>query len=110
LAPEGGYSNQWEWQACDGEPSEVDGWNVLKNGDEDASFYFRIRSKTNQQGQVVSALYGKVYGGVRFGSATYSDKMPLHFLYYLNPDGTRNTEFDTRSNLCANPGLGGGQP
>jgi hypothetical protein len=26
------------------------------------------------------------------------------------PDGLRHTEFDTRSNLCPNPGTGGGQP
>jgi hypothetical protein len=30
-------------------------------------------------------------------------------MQYLNPDGTRNTEFDTRSNLCPNPGTAGGK-
>ena len=110
LAPESGYSNRWEWQACDGSPSAHAGWNVLKNGDQDANFYFRVRTKTNDQGQVVSAMYGKIYEGIQFGSATYPERMPLHFLYYLNPDGTRNTEFDTRSNLCPNPGTAGGRP
>jgi len=28
----------------------------------------------------------------------------------FHPDGTRNTEFDTRSNLCPNPGTAGGKP
>jgi hypothetical protein len=110
LAPKSGYSNRWEWQACESNPSANPGWIVLKNGDQDANFYFRIRSKTNEQGQVVSAMYGKVYDGFQFGSATYPDRMPLRFLYYLNPDGTRNTEFDTRSNLCPNPGTAGGRP
>jgi hypothetical protein len=110
IAPENGYSNHWEFQACDGEPTGNPGWNVLKNGDQDANFYFRVRTKTNQQGTLESAMYGKIYWGIQFGSATYPETTPLHFLYYLNPDGTRNTEFDARSNLCAKPGDYGGQP
>ncbi|HZL43641.1 MAG TPA: hypothetical protein VFD66_10235 [Verrucomicrobiae bacterium] len=110
LAPETGYSNVWEWhEFLDGLVSKS-GCNVLRNGDQDANFYFRIRSKTNEYGRVVSCMYGKIYYGIQFGSATYLDKMPLRFLYYLNPDGTRNTEWDTRSNLCPNPGDVGAQP
>ena len=110
MAPERGYSNRWEFQACEGSPSESPSWNVVKNGDQDVNFYFRVRSRTNELGQVISADFGKIYHGIQFGSATYPDRTPLHFLYYLNPDGTRNTEFDTRSNLCLNPGTGGGRP
>jgi len=110
LAPEAGYSTRWEWQACDSSPSDSPGWNVLKNGDQNANFYFRVRTRINHQGQVASAIYGKMYDGVQFGSATHPERTPLHFLYYLNPDGTRNTEFDVRSNLCANPGDAGGKP
>ena len=29
-------------------------------------------------------MYGKIYGGIQFGSATYPERMPLQFLYYLN--------------------------
>jgi hypothetical protein len=110
MAPENGYSNRWEWQACSGTPESRPDWNVLKNGDQSVNFYFRVRTRRNVQGQIVSAMYGKVYEGVQFGSATYPDRMPLHFLYFLNPSGSRNTEWDVRSNLCANPGDVGGRP
>jgi hypothetical protein len=110
MAPDNGYSNHWEWQACSGSPVPNLGWNVLKNGDQDVNFYFRVRTQTNQQGQIVSAMYGKIYEGFQFGSATYPERMPLHFLYYLNSSGTRNTEWDVRSNLCPNPGDVGGRP
>jgi hypothetical protein len=64
-------------------------------------------------------MYGKIYWGIRYAvgdtniniGAGKTNPMPwLHFLYYLNPDGTRNTEWDVRSNLCANPGDVGGRP
>jgi hypothetical protein len=50
---------------------------------------------TNAQGEVVSAFYGKIY----------RDIGRYHFTYCLNPDGTRNVEFDPRRNLF--PRLGG---
>jgi hypothetical protein len=103
TAPDSGYLAPWEFQACDGQHIANPGWNVLKNGDQDANFYFRIRTKTNSSGAVESAMYGKMYEAIQFGTATYPERMPIHFLYYLNPDGTRNTEF-SGSNLCAHPG------
>ena len=102
LAPEVGYSNAWEWQACKGLPSPSKNWNVLKNGDEDANFYLRVRTKIGENGKIVSAIYGKIYRGIQFGSATYPEQMPLNFTYYLNPDGTRNTESEAERQRAGN--------
>jgi hypothetical protein len=55
-------------------------------------------------------MYGKIYYGVQFGVWENRPDFSLKLLYYLNPDGTRNTEFDMRSNLCPNPGDAGGKP
>jgi hypothetical protein len=118
-APEAGFTNSWLFvQQSARNPS-----NGLRDDyasfSEDDNYYFRVRSRTNESGEVRFALYGKIYWGIRFWVGTTNsnrrtgrtNSMPwVHFLYYLNPDGTRNTEFDTRSNLCPNPGTAGGRP
>jgi len=57
---------------------------------------FRVQSVTDTTGNIVSAKYGKIYGPTEFGIGT---RHYLHFNYYFNPDGTRNLEFNTHSNL-----------
>lgn len=52
-------------------------------------YYFRIRTQTNEAGQVTNALYGKIYG-----------QLNGTFRYYLNPTpNDRNVEFDPKRNL-----------
>jgi hypothetical protein len=80
------------------------------NSDQDDNFYIRVRTVLNADGKVVSAMYGKIYWGLGFGSATYPGKFPIWFRYYINPDGTRNTEFDVENNLNPNPGAIAFQP
>lgn len=58
------------------------------NTDESQCLYLRVRTTTNTQGAVSSAWYGKIYGN-----------MQGEFTYFLNPDGTRNVEFDFHRNL-----------
>jgi len=41
----------------------------------------------DKDGKVVKALYGKIYGDF------------FDMVYYLNPDGTRNIEYDPKRNL-----------
>jgi hypothetical protein len=58
------------------------------------NFYFRVRTKLDENGNVVSARYGKIYGDL------------AQFTYYFNPTlNDRNIEFDPKQNL-----LGGLQP
>jgi hypothetical protein len=110
MAPETGYAGPWEWRLrpeMDQDPSNP---QADLNYDQDANYYFRTRSKRGADGKLLSAMYGKIYYGVQFGVWENRPEFTLKLLYYLNPDGTRNTEFDTRSNLCPNPGTAGGRP
>ena len=55
-----------------------------------------MRTVLDENGNVKSALYGKIYG----------DPMQMNFRYYLNPTpNDRNIEFDPKQNL-----LGGLKP
>lgn len=52
------------------------------------NFYFRVRTKLDESGNVVSARYGKIYGDL------------AQFTYYFNPTlNDRNVEFDPKQNL-----------
>ena len=63
------------------------------NDDKHFLYYFRIRTKTNLEGIVTNALYGKVYG--QFNG---------NFTYYLNPTpNDRNVEEDPKRNLFDSP-------
>jgi len=53
----------------------------------DGGYLFRVRTELDAQGRVVKAWYGKIYGDF------------FDMVYYLNPDGTRNVEFDPKRNL-----------
>jgi hypothetical protein len=52
------------------------------------NFYFRVRTKLDDSGNVVSCHYGKIYGDL------------AQFTYYFNPTiNDRNVEFDPKQNL-----------
>ena len=61
------------------------------NWDEYRNYYFRVRTKLDENGNVVSARYGKIYGDF------------MQFSYYFNPTpNDRNVEFDPKQNLMTN--------
>ncbi len=61
------------------------------NMDKSRNYYFRVRTKLNEKGEVESAHYGKIYG--EFPGISY----------YLNPTpNDRNLEFDPKQNLLKN--------
>jgi hypothetical protein len=111
IAPADGYSNRWEFFG-DGKLNPATGQcELTENTTEDDNYYLRVRTKRNEKGEITSAMYGKIYHPIGFEPGFQNPSQPtLSILYYLNPDGTRNTEFDTRSNLCPNPGDAGGKP
>jgi hypothetical protein len=54
------------------------------------NFYFRVRTKLDENGKVVSARYGKIYGDL------------AQFTYYFNATpNDRNVEFDPKQNLIS---------
>ena len=62
--------------------------------DPNRNYFFRVRTIKNDEGKIVSAHYGKIYGDF------------MQFSYYLNPTpNDRNIEFDLKQNL-----LGGLDP
>lgn len=62
---------------------------------------FRIRTEKNLEGKVVSALYGKVYGGFPLTYKVLDHPSGVYFTYYLNlTPNDRNLEWDMEHNLC----------
>ena len=54
-------------------------------------------------GVVTNALYGKIIArgsnGIDWSSVFRNRKSDVDFDFYVNPDGTRNMEFDPKRNL-----------
>lgn len=57
----------------------------------DQNYIFRVRTKTDANGKVVSALYGHIRGPIKF-DVINSDTAFIIFAYCLNLDRTRNLE------------------
>jgi len=98
FAPEEGYQDRLMKHI-----EKLPGKKQSFNYDRKQHFFFRVRS-TEKDGKLESAMYGKLYGDIYFNAHTivkkYKDTLPMiSFNYYLNPDGTRNTEFDPGENL-----------
>ena len=85
-APDAGYSASLSrWYERRGE----------NNSDKNRHYCFRIRTRRDAEGRIVSALYGKVYGDFRV-----NELRGISFTYYLNPTpNDRNLEFDQKTNL-----------
>jgi hypothetical protein len=82
-APSGGYIPE-----IVRESSEHPGQPMTLDFDNKRNYFIRVRTVLDEQGNVKSALYGKIYGDF------------MHFTYYLNPTpNDRNVEFDPNHNL-----------
>jgi hypothetical protein len=60
-------------------------------------YIFRVRTKLDEQGDVISAKYGKIQGDFSVSGSAGGGQ--VKFTYYFNPDGTPNLEFDKKKNL-----------
>lgn len=96
TAPEGGYLskfNIWFGQT----KTMQDDTNI----DKGACHAFRVRTVKNAQGEIVSALYGKIYGDFRLTYGYCLIPTGVSFTYYLNlMPNDRNLEWDMEHNLC----------
>jgi hypothetical protein len=96
LAPESGYQKRIVFY--------YNGVNE-RQGSKDKIYVFRVRTVFDEQSGVKSALYGKSYKSPWVGRVVKKmadDPLQrdwLHFHYYLNPDGSRNLQFDPKRNL-----------
>lgn len=89
MAPEAGYQPKLQRRLTGGSyGSYQDGFNDSKN------FIFRVRSEVDEDGKLKRAMYGKISGDLNVYTSG-----AISMDYYLNPDYTRNLEFDYKRNL-----------
>jgi hypothetical protein len=94
-APDNGYQPtlKAKVKSVPGQPIEI-------TFAEDNNYFFRIRSE-EKNGKMYRAMYGKIHGDFRFDLVGTKTAL-LTFKYYLNPDYSKNMEFDPRNNLFKN--------
>jgi hypothetical protein len=65
------------------------------------NYVFRARSKMNKQGDLMSANYGRILGGIYLATGyTQEDGCAVRFTYFYNPKSNDfNLEFDRKLNL-----------
>ena len=86
LAPEHGYESGYT------EKKKTDPWDLARD---DMGYFLRTRVKLDEDGEIESANYAKIYGEIEFLPTGY-----VYFHYYFNPTpNDRNLEFDTKRNL-----------
>ena len=93
--PESNYKPHWTYERRIS-PRRGERINAIPS--KDTVFAYRIRTKIDKDGNIVSALYGKIYGDITCDFTKKKD-IEIYFTYYLNPDGSRNIEFDPTKNL-----------
>ena len=95
-APTNGYSQNWTIDV-----GYAPGQRFYETN-QSAACYFRARTATNEEGEIVFANYGKIAGPITFDVRDTSTAW-LKFTYYLNPTpNDRNMEFDPKQNLFTN--------
>jgi hypothetical protein len=88
-APLSGYESQRVWRKTfDGKTRTT---NIDSSGE--TNYIIRIRTELDDQGNVRRAMYGIIDGDVVIGGNTEIGRN-ISFTYALNPDWTRNIEFD----------------
>jgi hypothetical protein len=92
YAPESGYQNKLVTRK---DSNAVDANAYITK---DTFHFFRVRSEVDKNGKLKRAMYGKMQGRLRVDPRGGGvGKMEL--FYWLNPDYTRNLEFDIDGNL-----------
>ncbi len=98
-APLTGYKTQRGWRSSyDGKSLKM---NFGNNGE--TNYIFRVRTEQDEKGNVRRALYGRIGGEVLLGGSVELVQN-VNFTYVLNPDWTRNLEFDSRKIFEAGTG------
>ena len=70
--------------------------------DPNQNYFFRVRTKKDDRGNIVSALYGKIQDGIGW-DIFHSPTAQIQFSYYLNSKlNSRAMEFDPQQNLFKN--------
>lgn len=97
-APDAGYISSKTWVESRHTSGRENG-KIISTASNRMNYFIRVRTVRDNEGKIVSALYGKIHGDFRWFIGARAPKSGLAFTYYLNPDGTRNIEFDSKRNL-----------
>lgn len=97
-APQSGYRQSYLcWKGRTNDLKYAEHFNKKRN------FAFRIRTRLDTDGRVLSAYYGKIYGDIDF-KKLFGNSVAIaapSFQYYLNPTpNDHNLEWDMKNNLC----------
>lgn len=95
LAPVGGYNKEINIFMSGLKRGSISSWNKNRH------HIFRLRSE-EEHGKLKRAIYGKILSDIEVLSVRGSKLPGIFFKYYLNPDYTRNLEFDPEQNLFNN--------
>jgi hypothetical protein len=96
FAPESGYEKILKTydRTEKGKNRDVS-WNLNQH------YMFRTRSVVDKDNKFKKAMHGKIVGDIHLGPQRDGTAY-IEFKYYLNPDYTRNLEFDPKRNLFGN--------
>lgn len=96
FASESGYATNWIYERKITPTREG---RINPSPRENMNFFFRTQTVLNENGKIISAKYGKIYGDIVCDFADEKN-MGIYFTYYLNPTSNdRNVEFDPAKNL-----------
>lgn len=94
FAPKNGYEKRLKlWIKA--KPTDIPKFKTNMKFDD--NYLFRIRSTKDKYGRI-KALYGKIRGQIWF-DAKGNGTARVSMKYYVNPDHSRNLEFDPKRNL-----------
>ena len=92
TAPETGYLSKLVKHISRGE------YGYRNDRFDDNNYLFRVRSEVDEGGKLKRAMYGKILEEIKFAPLA-RDRGIITIHYYLNPDFTRNLEYDPKKNL-----------
>jgi hypothetical protein len=95
TAPDQGYQNKLVKRISAGT------FGYQRDMHDDNNYVFRIRSIVDRNNGSIKSMYGKIRGDIAF-DVRAEKTASVHMHYYLNPDYTRNLEFDPKKNLFTN--------
>lgn len=108
-APTDAYQSSWAWRSVRRyNTQEMKNEEYIDDSSKTRNFFIRVRTESDAEGKIVRAMYGKIHAPFVFdarGSDPWgrTKKQYVAFTYYLNPDGTRNVEYDPKRNLLKSP-------
>jgi hypothetical protein len=78
----------------------ADGWkDDEREGNKEENYYFRVRTKIDDRGNIVSAHYGKIYEDFALDPINSKTTWILFTYYFNSTPNDRNVEFNPKKNL-----------